>query len=106
MMPQITWYVLYSGFLIHHYVNNMFVNLPNKSTVTVTHIGTIVLTNGLTLKNVLYVPHFTYNMIFTSKLIVDETCCIMFHNDHCLIQVLPSMMIGTAKQHFSLYHLM
>lgn len=94
-------------FTDYHEINDMFVNLPNKSTVPVTHVGNVILSHCLTLQNVLYVPHFTFNLICASKLTLHGTCSLTFQYDTCLIEALPStMMIGIVKQSSGLYHLL
>jgi hypothetical protein len=45
------------------------VKLPNGDLVSVTHIGTIQISDHLVLTNVLCVPSFSFNPIFAAKLI-------------------------------------
>lgn len=47
---------------------NTFANLPNGELALVTHIGTIEISTKLVLHSVLYVPSFTFNLLFVSKL--------------------------------------
>jgi hypothetical protein len=54
------------------------VKLPNGSIAIVTHIGTVSLSEKLTLNGVLCVPPFTFNLIFASKLIKNLRCCLIF----------------------------
>ncbi|OMO54213.1 Integrase, catalytic core [Corchorus capsularis] len=87
-------------------VHNVFVNLPNKTKVEVTHVGTVKLSNSLILTNVLYVPKFTFNLISVGKLAFDLHCCIIVLSSCCLIQgIRPWRMIGAAKLNQGLYKL-
>jgi hypothetical protein len=43
------------------------VKLPNDTTVSITHIGTINISESLTLIEVLFILSFTFNLIFVSK---------------------------------------
>jgi predicted aspartyl protease len=61
------------------------VNLPNGSIAAVTHIGTIKLSEILTLTEVLCVPSFTFNLISASKLIKTLRCCLIFLVGYCFI---------------------
>ena len=44
------------------------VQLHNGESAQVTHIGTVVLSSSLTLKNVLCVPSFTFNLLSVSTI--------------------------------------
>ena len=44
------------------------VQLPNGELAQVTHIGTVVLSSSLILKNVLCVPSFSFNLLSISSL--------------------------------------
>ena len=50
--------------------------LPNGSTVVATKEGSIFLDRTLCLKNVLYVPGLTCNLIFVSQLTDDHDCFV------------------------------
>jgi len=54
------------------------VKLPNGHFAEVTHIGTIQLSEHLILTNVLYVPSFSFNLIYASKLIRNINFCLIF----------------------------
>lgn len=51
----------------------MYVNLFDKLTLSVTHIGTIKLCDQVVLLDVLCVPQFTYNRVSASKLTQHST---------------------------------
>jgi hypothetical protein len=56
------------------------VKLPNGNYATITHIGTIQLSEHLILHDVLHVPSFSFNMISASKLIKSLkslNCCLI-----------------------------
>ncbi|KAL4350290.1 hypothetical protein AHAS_Ahas10G0127200 [Arachis hypogaea] len=46
----------------------VLVNLPDGSTTTTNICGTVQLSKHLILTNVLFIPHFKYNLISVSKL--------------------------------------
>ncbi|KAG6678549.1 hypothetical protein I3842_14G086500 [Carya illinoinensis] len=84
-----------------------FVQLPNGTKAQVTHIGTVRLSDFLILTGVLCVPSFTFNLISVSKLTQKPDISLFFSNNLCFIQVLSTwMMIGLAKVHNGLYHLL
>jgi hypothetical protein len=62
------------------------VKLPNGNYAIVTHIGTVKLSEHLTLHDVLCVPSFSFNLISASKLIKYLNCCLIFLANFCFIQ--------------------
>ena len=68
-------------------VLNTFVKLPNGENVTVTHLGTVHLSEGLVLKDVLCVPSFAYNLLSITKFTSDQNCCFIFMPEICYIQL-------------------
>ena len=56
--------------LFHSYivVSHCVVELPNGESAHVTHIGTVKLSNSLTLEHVLCVPSFSFNLVSVSQL--------------------------------------
>lgn len=87
-------------------IHNVVVNLPDKSSLIVTHISTVMISSTLVFHNVLYVPSFTYNLVSASKLATQSSCCLVFSADRCVIQAFPhNYMIGQAKLFRGLYHL-
>jgi hypothetical protein len=61
------------------------VKLPNGNYAIVTHIGTVKLSEHLTLHDVLCVPSFSFNLISASKLIKFLNCCLIFLANFCFI---------------------
>jgi hypothetical protein len=61
------------------------VNLPNGTKASVTHIGTIKLSDNLILTGVLCVPSFSFNLISASKLLKNLHCCLIFLAGYCFI---------------------
>ena len=66
------------------------VQLPNGESVQVTHIGTVVLSSSLILKNVLCVPSFTFNLLSISTLTQSQPYCLVFLSAYCFVQYLTS----------------
>jgi len=91
-------------FTSYNKIRNIKVNFPNGTCVNVTHLGTIKLNDNITLHNVLFIPDFNYNLISTSRLIMDSHVHITFINKGCFIQdQLSRRMIGSASLHEGLY---
>ena len=83
---------------------NTFVYLPNGEKVLVTHIGTVHISDQLTLYGVLCVPSFTFNLISVSQLTKTLFCCLVFFDSFCFIQDLANWnMIGLGKASKGLY---
>uniref|UniRef100_A0A803MDR9 Retrotransposon Copia-like N-terminal domain-containing protein n=1 Tax=Chenopodium quinoa TaxID=63459 RepID=A0A803MDR9_CHEQI len=51
-----------------HVKGNTKINLPNGGTAKITHIGNVLLKNGLHFKNVMCVPEFKHNLLSIHKL--------------------------------------
>ena len=84
----------------------ILVQLPNGAVAKVTHIGTVHLSSGLILENVLCIPTFSFNLVSISKLTQSSSCCCIFLSHFCLIQDLQLWrMIGLGKKQGGLYTL-
>ena len=80
------------------------VQLPNRVSAQVTHIGTIVLSSSLTLTNVLCVPSFSFNLLSVSTFTLSQPYCLVFLSPYCFIQDLLSWKtIGVGKAVDGLY---
>lgn len=66
-------------------VDNSVINLPTGEVAEISHTGTIVMRNGLKLKDVLYVPVFQHNLISIHKLASDNQCYAKFSPLKCEI---------------------
>jgi hypothetical protein len=83
------------------------VKLPNGSIANVTHIGTVTISETLTLTGVLCVPSFTFNLISATKLIKSLNCCLIFLAGYCFIQSLHNWRtIGVGEEVAGLFYLM
>ncbi|XP_019153455.1 PREDICTED: uncharacterized protein LOC109149920 [Ipomoea nil] len=88
-----------SGLFNSFQVHNFSVVLPTGSKEVVTHIGSIKLTEHISLKGVLCVPGFEINLISVSKLAKDSGCSLSFFADYCVIQSGQDQKeIGLAKE--------
>ena len=67
-------------------ITQSIVQLPNRETALVTHIGTVTLSSSLTLQNVLCVPYFTFNLLFVSTFTKSQPYCLVFLSTFCFIQ--------------------
>ena len=83
---------------------NQKVKIAYGSFATVAGKGKIIISPLLTLKDVLHVPHLSYNLLSVSKLTRDHNCKINFWSSHCKFQDLTSgKTIGDARQDGGLY---
>lgn len=93
-------------FTKHTQIQPVTVNLPNGSTVVSHFSGTVQLSPTLIIQNVLFLPHFNFNLLSISKLASDANCSVFFGPNSCYIQEEKSKkMIGSARQIDGLYHL-
>jgi len=80
------------------------VSLPGGNLVLAHHVGTVSFNSKITLRHVLYSPHFKLNLIFVAKLCEYLTWIFHFSLDKCLIQDQQSLkMIGLDKKMDGLY---
>lgn len=91
---------------VKHAPTNFIITLPTGATTLITHVGDVLLRNGMRLKNVLHVPQFNHNLLFIHKLAQDGKCEVMFQPSKCVIfdSTTRSVMgVGEMKQ--GLYYL-
>ena len=61
------------------------INLPTGAATVITHVGDLLLSNGLKLNKVLYVPQFQHNLLSIHKLAAENNCNVKFHQNFCEI---------------------
>ncbi|KAM0021620.1 putative RNA-directed DNA polymerase [Helianthus debilis subsp. tardiflorus] len=82
------------------------VTIPNGESIPVEGRGEYTLPNGMTIKNVLYVPNFKYNLLSVSKLSKDLKCAVTFFPNFCVMQSLSSReLIGAGECSNGLYEM-
>ncbi|KAF7800778.1 Retrovirus-related Pol polyprotein from transposon TNT 1-94 [Senna tora] len=75
------------------------VKIADGTMVKVSEIGSVKISNNLTLLNVLHVPTLTCNLLPVSKLTRDNHCAANFTSHSCSFQDLASgKMIGSAEE--------
>lgn len=80
------------------------VTIANRISLKVMGKGTVMLADGLTLFDVLYVPGLNFNLISISRITRDNNCRALFSSSECLFQEKHSRkMIGNARQVKGLY---
>ncbi|XP_052181017.1 uncharacterized protein LOC127794142 isoform X1 [Diospyros lotus] len=80
------------------------VRIADGSLAKVAGIGSAVLSIGLTLKDVLFVPNLDCNLLSVSKLTIDMECVAKFSKDVCEFQdQISRKMIGSAEACSRLY---
>lgn len=65
---------------------NHYIVVPDGRRFKVTYKGTVKLSIGLVLKDVLFVPDFSFNLLSVSKLVMDTNCRIFFTTNECFMQ--------------------
>lgn len=85
---------------------HMTIKLPTGSTTNITHIGDTVLSCGIPLFNVLFVPQFTHNLLSVTKLGKDNKCEVMFRDSKCFVTESESKaIVGVGYLKNNLYYL-
>lgn len=64
---------------------NCPVGLPNGTCVLSTLVGSVCLSSQITLKNVLFVPNLSCNLLSVSQLSDDLPCDVQFNSSLCVI---------------------
>lgn len=81
-----------------------YVSLPNGLTASIHKVGNVRLSSLITLKDVLYVPSFKYNLISISALTQQTSSVLIFSNETCVIQdVNKRNQIGMGRRFGNLY---
>src|ERR1044072_1711199 len=75
-------------------LSGKFVLLPDKTKVKVIVVGIVQLTSTLVLKDVLYIPNFTVNLISVSQLLKHNDYDLTFTKSAFCIQDKNRLMIG------------
>ena len=69
-------------------------------------IGSVKLTDNITLFSVLHVPHLTYNLLSVRQLTRSRQCVALFTDVSCVFQDLSGKTIGTAREFEGLYYML
>ncbi|KNA02797.1 hypothetical protein SOVF_215280, partial [Spinacia oleracea] len=95
---------LFSGYDVVNGLDNT-ITIPDGSKIKITHMGTVKVNEHITLKNVLFVPGFQFNLISVTKLCSDMNCSVVFTSDTCVLQG-PSLTapIALGKLKSGLYY--
>ena len=78
--------IVLSAFTTYKNIKLILISLPNGNHVYAEYSGTIIFNNKFHLKDFLYVPHFSFNLISTSKLSLHLNCNMIFSSTQCEIQ--------------------
>ena len=92
--------------ILHHIIlfKPIIIKLPNGNFVTAAYSGTVFFNNKFVLKNVLYVPNFSFNLISISRLTTSLKCGLIFSSTECLIHnFITKDKIGTVDVVVGLY---
>ncbi|KAL2899032.1 Retrovirus-related Pol polyprotein from transposon RE1 [Bienertia sinuspersici] len=66
------------------------VGLPDGTVKSVKYVGTVKLSPGIVLFNVLFLPDFTHNLLPIGKLCDDSSFTASFTSEHCILQASDS----------------
>lgn len=81
------------------------INLPNEKQTYVVKYGNVLLGSSLLLKNVLYIPQLTCNLLSVSQLLKHLDSTISFNAYLCAIQDHSSRtLIGASEQRNGLFY--
>ena len=67
-------------------MKHTFVELPNGEKTKIDSIGSVKMSNSITLTDVLYVPDFKFNLLSISQLTQSLGCNVTFYPDYCVVQ--------------------
>ena len=85
---------------------NLTIKLLTGAATVITHIGDLILQNGLKLSNVLYVPQFQHSLISIHRLSQDNKCEVIFHPSSCsVVDVNTRQLKALGKLRNGLYYL-
>lgn len=86
--------------------HNTHITNPDGSKALTTHIGTLKLNDHITLKNVLYVPEFQFNLIYVLRIYADMSCVMKFTYDSCLLLTTPILLVIdlSFRKYISKFH--
>ncbi|KAK2976864.1 hypothetical protein RJ640_009315 [Escallonia rubra] len=86
-------------------ISSCHVALPYGNNAVAIKEGSVILGGNLILKDVLYVPGLTCNLIYVSQLIDHSDCFVQFTNSLCVIHGRTSrMLIGAGERRDGLYY--
>ena len=92
MASSLHWFKTYAK------IDPVVIHLPNRTTISAHHSGTVELSPCFILHNVLYVSFFHFNLISISQIVSTLPYSLTFTFDFCKIQEMNSLrMIGLAK---------
>jgi len=84
----------------------IYITWPDGSLKTVTLGGNVQLDDNITLRKVLYVPEFKFNLLSVTKLLADQNLCIHLYPTECIFQDLTThQVVAVAPEHNGLYKL-
>ena len=92
-----------SWFISYTQISPIIVHLPNGSRTTVSYKGIVQFSPSLVLHDVLYLPHFNFNIISVSKITSALICELTFSSSSCTLQSNNLGTIDLARMREGLY---
>lgn len=81
------------------------VTLPTGATAPIKGLGSVQLSDSITLPKVFHTPTFSHNLISVSQITKDSNCRIIFYPSYCILQNLSTMKeIGRGREENGLYY--
>ncbi|XP_014489819.1 uncharacterized protein LOC106752622 [Vigna radiata var. radiata] len=94
------------NFVTFYKIRPVSIKLPNNTTLTAEHAGTVQFSKDFIIFNVLYIPDFCFNLISVQSLIKDLDCNLTFSSKTCQIRENHTLkMIGCADSWEGVYYL-
>ncbi|XP_074266527.1 uncharacterized protein LOC141589800 [Silene latifolia] len=89
---------------VHVFQKPVRVGLPDGSIKLVQKMGTVVLTDKITLQNVFFIPDFQQNLLSVSKLLDSSHMTVLFTSTDCVFQDLSNdVIVSRGKRVGDLY---
>ncbi|XP_074266801.1 uncharacterized protein LOC141590089 [Silene latifolia] len=88
---------------LRHLEKPYSISLPNGQIVYINNIGSVPVTPGFSLQNVLYVPYFQINLLYIRKLTKKLRSNVSFTHDMCYLQDSSKRLLVLGKNYNDLY---
>ncbi|XP_074322791.1 uncharacterized protein LOC141659762 [Apium graveolens] len=83
------------------------ISMPNGQIISINFVSSVPITPEITIIEVLFVPHFKYNLLSISKLVKLLNCDVIFTIDNCYLQghsLRKPMEIGDSQRGLYMLH--
>ncbi|CAA7054923.1 unnamed protein product [Microthlaspi erraticum] len=84
--PSLSASITANGYMDPQSTSGVTVSFPDGTSVPISHIGTVHISEHLILHDVLHVSAFKFNLLSVSSLLQYQKCSAHFYHDSCFIQ--------------------